>query len=82
MTFKEGHCMGLVEQRDSWVIEFEKGIKPHNPKLDEYKENRHKEVWRSSLVDERICEYILWLEGEVHRLGESVIELTEGGEQV
>jgi hypothetical protein len=74
--------MGLVEQRDSWRVQFKEGLVPFNPKLDKYREDRSKERWRSSLVDEKNCEYILWLESEVHTLEQKVIELTEGGEQV
>lgn len=55
----------LVEQRNEWKREFEEGIKPFNPVLDEYKANRNSESWRSSSMSERICEYTLFLESNV-----------------
>lgn len=55
----------LVEQRDRWKKEFEKGGRPGSETLlPKYEENRNSDSWRAHSSPEKLCEYILYLEKE------------------
>lgn len=62
--------MNLVNSRNKLREQFEKGEKPFSPVLKDYRENRNSEDWRSSLIAETLCEYILYLESEIDKLKE------------
>jgi hypothetical protein len=52
--------MNLVESRNKWKQGFSEGKTPAF--LNEYRDNRDSEEWRSSGFAEELCEYILHLE--------------------
>jgi hypothetical protein len=56
----------LVKERLSWRNEFESGVIPSHPLYKEYKENRLSESWRSTRLNEKFFEYVLWLDEMVY----------------
>jgi hypothetical protein len=56
--------MKLVEERNLWKEQFEKGSAENAlPKfLFDYKQHRNLESFRLSKQSEILCEYVLWLE--------------------
>ena len=57
--------MSLIEERNKWRREFSAGEHPSIHVLDEYRENRDSELWRSTRAVEKICEYALYLESVI-----------------
>jgi len=55
--------VNLLEQRNAWREQFEAGAALDSHILNEYKENRESELWRASRQIEKMCEYIIYLEG-------------------
>lgn len=60
--------MNLVQDRNDMLEHFLKGGKPHGI-LDDYRESRDSEYWRTSRVVEELCEYILYLERRLEDRG-------------
>jgi len=58
-----GVVEGLVGERNIWREYFKSGGKLDCHIFNEYKENRESELWRASRQIEKMCEYILYLEG-------------------
>lgn len=56
--------MSLVKEREQWLEEFKIGI-VDLPLLATYKANRASNSWRSTHSLEKICEYVIYLEGEL-----------------
>ncbi len=59
--------MNLIKQREAFFWEFMRGQKPKGV-LEDYRKNRNSEDWRTGLVVEELCEYILYLEGKLEEL--------------
>jgi hypothetical protein len=58
--------LNLLEERDNWRKEFVQGVGEYPYLLTLYKENRGSELWRSTRIMERLCEYALYLEGKLN----------------
>lgn len=65
--------MSLILQRESWTSDWEsgatpffyqKGFKMPKEKVEEYRLNKLNPLWRASVEHERMCDYLLWLEGK------------------
>jgi hypothetical protein len=59
----------LVEERERWRKEYEAGTKLNSPILNQYRANRNSELWRVSRAVEQLCEYVVYLERELHDKG-------------
>ena len=57
--------MNLVKSRLGMRYAFGKGEKPGGL-LEDYRENRMSEDWRTSFAVEELCEYILYLEEQLN----------------
>lgn len=55
----------LTVERRRWRRQYERGIKPDSPWLQDYIKNRDSDLWRSTRALERLCEYILYLEDKL-----------------
>jgi len=55
----------LVASRDKMLERFIQGEKPLTVILVDYRENRNSEEWRMSVSVEEVCEYVLYLEGQL-----------------
>ena len=60
--------MNLQKYRNDLRKEYENGKVCDSIVLKDYRENRNTEEWRTSLIVEELCEYILYLES---KLGEN-----------
>ena len=65
--------MSLILQREWWASDWEagatpffyqKGFKMPKEKVGEYRLNKLNPLWRASVEHERMCDYLLWLEGK------------------
>lgn len=52
----------LQDERKAWRKEIEEGIWNEPYILQQYRENRDSNLWRSTREVEKLCEYILYLE--------------------
>ena len=57
--------MNLVKSRNEMLDRFIAGEQPRTCILTDYRKNRDSEYWRMSLSVEELCEYILYLEGQL-----------------
>lgn len=64
--------MNLISQRKSWTKEWEsgvipfyfiKGVKVSSEKLEDYRLNKFSSLWRANTEYERLCDYLIWLNG-------------------
>jgi len=54
---------GLTDERNEWRRQLEGGGQLDIYVLQQYRENRDSNLWRSTREVEKLCEYILFLEG-------------------
>jgi|ERR1700741_509320 len=54
---------GLTDERYTWAFEIQRGIWNEPYVLQQYRLNRNSNLWRSTREVEKLCEYILHLEG-------------------
>lgn len=59
--------MNLVEQRNTWRKAMESGVW-YCSNLEDYRKYRNTEDWRSTMLIENLCEYILFLEDALEGL--------------
>lgn len=53
---------GLTDERNSWRKEIEKDFWNEPYVLQQYRQYRNSNLWRSTREVEKLCEYILYLE--------------------
>lgn len=56
--------MNLVKTRNDMLGDFLKGERPYGV-LEDYRKYRNSEEWRTGLMVEELCEYILYLESKL-----------------
>jgi len=54
---------GLTDERNEWRRQLEGGGQLDIYVLQQYREHRDSNLWRSTREVEKLCEYILFLEG-------------------
>jgi hypothetical protein len=62
---------GLTDERYTWRIEIKQGFWHEPYVLQQYRVNRDSNLWRSTREVEKLCEYILHLEGAT-KMSESI----------
>lgn len=62
--------MNLKNQRDAWKKNFENGEDYDSHLMNDYVKYRDTEDWRSTMLIEEMCEYILYLENRLNFRGE------------
>jgi hypothetical protein len=58
-------AVDLLEESNFWKKEFLDGTYEEPYFLVEYRQNRNSDLWRSTRVVEKMCEYILFLENKI-----------------
>lgn len=54
---------GLTDERNTWAFELKRGIWNEPFVLQQYRLNRNSNLWRATREVEKLCEYVLFLEG-------------------
>lgn len=52
----------LTDERKKWRSDIEQGMWNEPYVLQQYRENRDSNLWRSTREVEKLCEYVLYLE--------------------
>ena len=60
---------GLTDERNEWKKLLESGGQLNIYVLQQYRQNRDSNLWRSTREVEKLCEYILFLEGTLAMKG-------------
>lgn len=58
---------GLTDERHTWRYEIEHGLWHEPYVLQQYRENRESNLWRSTREVEKLCEYVLFLEDKLSK---------------
>ncbi len=55
----------LTDEREAWRFEMKRGLFHEPYVLQQYRENRSSNLWRSTREVEKLCEYVLHLEEQL-----------------
>lgn len=55
----------LKDERNSWRYDLENGLWNEPYVLQQYREHRESNLWRSTREVEKLCEYVLYLEDKL-----------------
>lgn len=62
----------LTDERHTWRVEIEQGLWHEPLVLQQYRENRESNLWRSTREVEKLCEYVLFLEEQLAKHREHI----------